>query len=41
VLQCLADVPEEERCDCEHEPIPGNPGVKQVKVKPVETGFAA
>ncbi|GHJ87309.1 hypothetical protein NliqN6_3711 [Naganishia liquefaciens] len=33
IEQCLADVAKEDRCDCEHEPLPGNPAIQQVKPK--------
>lgn len=31
--QCLADVPEDERCHCKHEPVDGNPNMYEVKPK--------
>ena len=30
--------PEEDRCDCPHEPVPDRPGMYQVKVKEKEEG---
>lgn len=31
ILQALAGVPEEDRCQCPHTPIDGRPGVYEVK----------
>jgi hypothetical protein len=40
LFQCLADVPKEDKCNCEHKPVPDNFGLQQNMFKPVEIRFA-
>lgn len=34
IEQALAGVPEADRCHCPHEPVDGNPSMKEVKKRP-------
>ncbi|KLT39893.1 hypothetical protein CC85DRAFT_330364 [Cutaneotrichosporon oleaginosum] len=34
IEQALAGVPEDERCQCPHEPVEGNPSMKEVRKRP-------